>query len=178
VVVNSLFFACKADSDWYFKGARILFPDAYEAFLRVAGTTRAKELLRKFEAGDMAAKQAIASACDNWEEHLGRGLERPEKAEPESLEKKDLHRVRVFLHYMAHDFFLADNAIADNAGKLAGLPVLMSHGDMDFCCPMSGVYDFRQKLPGAELVVVQYGGHNGQTGAEIYFRAINGFSKS
>jgi hypothetical protein len=66
---------------------------------------------------------------------------------------------RVFAHYAAHNFFVNDCELLENASKIAELPVEMVVGRYDCCCPVSNSFDLAQRLPFCNLVVVAGAGH-------------------
>ncbi len=66
---------------------------------------------------------------------------------------------RIFAHYAAHDFFVANTQLLDEAARIAHLPAEMVVGRYDCCCTPDNSYDLARRLPRARLVVVPGGGH-------------------
>lgn len=67
-------------------------------------------------------------------------------------------RVRVQLHYLAHDCFLAAPLL--DAVRGLDLPTLIVQGRRDLVCPPLTAYRLHQALPGSELRMAEEAGHS------------------
>jgi proline iminopeptidase len=70
-----------------------------------------------------------------------------------------LARVRVQLHYLVHDCFLEPGALLSGVAPLAHTPVLIVQGERDRVCPPQAARALAARLPGAELRLIERGGH-------------------
>jgi proline iminopeptidase len=67
-------------------------------------------------------------------------------------------------HYMAHQCFLPDNYILDNAAALSGIPTAIVHGRYDVICPPRDAYTLHRFLPDSRMNFV-CAGHSASEGA-------------
>ena len=58
---------------------------------------------------------------------------------------------RVFAHYDAHDFFLRDSELLENAHRLAGVPGVVLNGRFDMCTPPRTAWELHKAWPGSEF---------------------------
>ena len=66
---------------------------------------------------------------------------------------------RIFAHFAAHEFFLAERALLDGAQRVAHLPATLVTGRYDMCTPPNNAYALAQCLPLATLTIVPGAGH-------------------
>jgi len=71
-----------------------------------------------------------------------------------------LARARVQLHYLVHDCFLAPGELLSGLARLAETPVLIVQGKRDMVCPPRSALELAQRLPRAELRLIENGGHS------------------
>jgi len=88
------------------------------------------------------------------------------KLSPEDLQKfmaNDLLVLgvsRTFIHYSTNKFFIKDNQIIDNIGKIYHLPLIIVHGRYDTITRAKSAYELHQIWPGSELNFVDAAGHS------------------
>jgi proline iminopeptidase len=70
---------------------------------------------------------------------------------------------RLVTHYWSNAGFLEDGALLRDAHRLAGIPVVMVHGQLDISGPLDIPWHLAKAIPGAELVVIGDEGHGGAT---------------
>jgi proline iminopeptidase len=68
---------------------------------------------------------------------------------------------RLVTHYWSNAAFLEDGALLRDAHRLAGIPVVMVHGQLDISSPLDTAWTLAAAIPGAELVVISDEGHSG-----------------
>jgi len=68
--------------------------------------------------------------------------------------------VRVQLHYLRHDCFLAPDQLLDAMPAIARLPAVLVQGRRDLVCPPGTAYTLQQAWPRARLQIVEEGGHS------------------
>jgi proline iminopeptidase len=71
-----------------------------------------------------------------------------------------LARVRIQLHYLVNGCFLEAGQLLRGLDRLAGLPALLVQGRRDLVCPPSTAYTVARRWPGAQLRMVEEGGHS------------------
>ncbi len=151
---------CRAkDTEWWFQGVRSMFPELWEAFASLVPAEERSDLrqayVRRILGDDPALAEAAATRLYLYEQgfmHFDAPL-----AEP------DLQRGpgygRIFAHYAAHDFFVRDTQLLDEASRLAHLPVEIVTGRYDCCTTPDNSFDLAGRLPLASLTIVPGGGH-------------------
>ena len=71
-----------------------------------------------------------------------------------------LARVRVHLHYLAHDCFVRPGALLRNVDRLQEIPAILVQGRRDLVCPPVTAYTLAGGWPRAQLRMVEDGGHS------------------
>jgi proline iminopeptidase len=62
-------------------------------------------------------------------------------------------------HYWAHAAWLDEDVLVREAGRLAGIPGVLIHGQLDISGPPDIAWRMAQAWPGAELHLVEQEGH-------------------
>ena len=164
LVVRGTFLARNADLDWFMgNGARCIFPDEWQAFIDVLDPDERGDPLTACYAAvrgsDAARRESIARAWSRWAGTLATYL-LPEGAagEVETL-ATIIAKVRIETHYAHHRYFIGENEILGNAGRLPQVPVTIIHGRRDLTCTLEASWSLHRAVPGSELVIVREGGH-------------------
>jgi proline iminopeptidase len=167
-----------AEFDWlYGGGLRVLFPDAYEAFVRAAQDDDVLAGYERLLASPVPAvrEQATADWCA-WEdaviahETLGRPGQYGNHAGV-------LAMVRIIVHYARRRAWLADGQLLRDADKLAGVPGVVVSGRRDLSCPLLFAWELVRAWPEAELKIIEDSGHTGSPAlAEALGEAVEKFS--
>lgn len=63
-------------------------------------------------------------------------------------------------HYIASDFFLADDELLNNADRLAGIPGVIVQGRYDLLCPPRSAHALCQRWPDCKLTIMEHAGHD------------------
>jgi proline iminopeptidase len=71
-----------------------------------------------------------------------------------------LARVRVQLHYLVHSCFLEREQLLNGLHGIASIPAILVQGRRDLVCPPITAYTVAQHWPGAELRIIEDGGHS------------------
>ena len=163
LVLRGVFLASREEVDWYLGGLGELVPRARQAL----GEGTAAELLAHFHA---RVRENDAEAAVRWvayEDALMRldegdtatagGAQNPATALP---------RARIQLHYLAHDCFLAPGELLSGLVPLRETPVTIVQGARDLVCPPRAALGLAERLPRADLRLIENGGHSA-TGAEM-----------
>jgi proline iminopeptidase len=159
MVLRGVFLGAPAEVDWFLIGLRRFVPEAWNAFTAGAPAESAGALLRwyakRVAAGD-------ASAARRWIEYESAVMAVGEATGGAASgdEASALARVRVQLHYLAHDCFLAPDQLLAGLGAVAGLPAIIVQGRRDLPCPPLAAYRVHVGWPGSELRMIEEGGHS------------------
>lgn len=163
LVVSGIFLGRETDLHWWWHGARHIFPDVYDArdkWLPPAERTDPRKAFRNRILGDdpdtagEAARMLVYS-----ETQLLDPMPPAIPDDPYTVDDALMSYARVFAHYDAHDFFVGNNRILANAGRLAGIPGAIISGRGDMCTPPGGAWDLHQAWPDARLHLIANAGH-------------------
>lgn len=113
--------------------------------------------------GDEAARKESAYVYTNVEGPL---LKLDDRYEPYPFDDFDPIAMIIELQYMAHNCFMPENYILDNAAKLT-MPIWIVQGRYDFVCPPVNAYELHEKLPNSQLQWVQSGHGNDRNTYEV-----------
>lgn len=163
LVVSGVFLARASDLCWWWEGARWVFPEVFaarDAFLpeRERGDPRSAFLARILHDDPEVhgpAAQALMFAegqtLDLWPA--------PPPDDPRLLDAKLVAGARLLAHFDRADYFLSENQLIRDAGRLAGVPGAVLAGRSDMCTPPRGAYELAQAWPAAKLTIVPAAGH-------------------
>jgi proline iminopeptidase len=66
---------------------------------------------------------------------------------------------RVWSHYFGHAAWLAEDELLGHADRLAGIPGVLIHGQLDLGAPLRTAWQLAQAWPYSELVILDAAGH-------------------
>ena len=159
MVLRGVFLGSHAELDWYLAGLRRFVPEAWtELAANVSGPVI--EHYRRLI--DDPEREVAVAAARRWCDYEARvmALGGPSNGEDATAPEEMLARVRVQLHFLAHDCFLRPNELLDNLRHIGTKPIILVQGRMDMMCPPATAAAVAQRLPGSELRMVADGGHS------------------
>jgi proline iminopeptidase len=159
MVLRGVFLASSAELDWFLIGLRRFVPEAWSALTAGAPTASASALLgwyaQRVEVDDVSAARRWSdyeSAVMAVGEAPGGGAAPDEAAM--------LARVRVQLHYLTHDCFLASDQLVSRMPAIAAVPAIIIQGRRDLPCPPLAAHRVHAAWPGSQLRMIEEGGHS------------------
>lgn len=158
IIVSSVFLARECDYMWVKRDSERFYPDLWaqmrtQAHRRDIFPTYEKLLFSKKETDDLKALTYFGS----YEFMLGQLA--PQFQMPSELNPKALNAARIAYHYDKNQYFLRENQILAQIGKIKHIPTLIVHNRMDFCCPVKQAWDLHQVLPQSKLIIAPEAGH-------------------
>jgi proline iminopeptidase len=160
--------------EWVTRAMGRVFPKQWEAFRdALPSSERDGDLVaayaRLLQSPDPTIHEPAAAAWCAWEDtHVATVpgyVPDPRFDDP----RFRLCFARLVTHYWSNAAFLDDGALLHDADRLAGIPVVMVHGQLDISGPLDVPWGLAKVIPGAELVVIRDEGHGG---AQSMFDAI------
>lgn len=159
------------DLDWFTQpsGVRRLFPDAWRV-LETAVPEGPGDLLRRagaaIDGADDARRERVALA---WEHYAGQIATLSLPAEEANAPREEDAQARaqrvaaasIEVHYACNGFFLRENQILEDMGRIAHLPAIIVHGRRDLVCTVDGAFALAAAFEAATLDVVRDAGHLG-----------------
>lgn len=168
LILRGIFLGREEDITWSFrKGVDAFYPEEYQAYLAPL-SREDRENLRVVEgyyqlltSENKEVRESAAKAWSNWEGNLVTLI--PDKKILEEFNAPELavSLARLECHYFIHHLFLpSDNYILENCDKIAHIPTIIVHGRYDMDCKLSAAYELKQRLPQAELWIMEASGHS------------------
>ncbi|HEB78089.1 MAG TPA: prolyl aminopeptidase [Methylothermaceae bacterium] len=162
MILRGVFLARRYDLDWFVRdGVRRIYPDHWHALvtsLPVSGwNDMIQGMYKAVTGGNEALQRRVVVAWSRWSDAvtLGRDFPPDRSYDPEAL----LPKVKIELHYAAHQYFLKDNQILEGCRKIRAIPCVLVHGRWDLVCPLEAAFTLHRHLPGAQLQVLEHSGH-------------------
>ncbi|HEY0136099.1 MAG TPA: prolyl aminopeptidase [Nannocystis sp.] len=166
LVLRGIFMFTTREMEWFYgHGTRMLFPDAWEAFVAIIPESERENLVAAYYTrltGDDAQVRAEAArAWSLWESRVATLI-----ADESTLAHCEdpgftLAFARIECHYFLHGGFLAhETQLLDDAEKIRHIPTTIVHGRYDVICPVENAWRLHRCLPQSELVLVDDGGHS------------------
>ena len=146
---------------WLFDfGANMVYPEAWDRFVAHFDAGEREDLeaatYRRLAAGGALAA-STARALAEWEAASVRFHRQPEA---ETGDDDAEAYGRIMGHYFRHGCFLdGDDRLLARCGALKGVPGIVVHGRFDMCTPLQQAWALARAWPGAELRIVEHGGH-------------------
>jgi len=167
MILRGVFLASRAEVEWFVRGLRAFMPEAWNDFSSGDPGISAGGLLARYHAQVMAADAAAArAAAQRWSAYenavMAVGEAQAAGSAPPSAAAGDalLARMRVHLHYLLNDCFLAPDALLEGSARLAGIPAKIVQGRRDLVCPPSTAYALQRAWPGSTLRMIEAAGHS------------------
>jgi proline iminopeptidase len=171
LLLRSAFLARHEDIAWFFQGAAVEQPQAWERLASVAPPTERNKLLpwlaHMLRDGTAAQQQQAALAWWRWEQALAgmAGVTVPSGAQPEpnadeALTLKLIHRYQVQSHYLVNACFLGARSLQGRCADVPRVPTLLIHGRADRVCRPEGATALQQALTGSCVQWLDGVGHD------------------
>jgi proline iminopeptidase len=158
LVLRGLFLGSEEEVVWFLYGLRRFLPEAWSRFAVGAEDQSGAGLLRHYAERVMQDDEAAASRWNAWESAIMAVGEAHSAAA--STDTTALARVRVQLHYLVNHCFLASGQLLRGLEPLGRLPAVMVQGRCDLVCPPATAYTLCDLWRGAQLRMVEEGGHS------------------
>ena len=154
----SLWLCRKQDMDWWFQGVRTVFPELWHEFSRHVPEAERQDMRAAYCSRILGDDREIADAFARrlflYEEGFMRFATPIVPPDPTNAAYG-----RIFAHYAHNDFFLRENQLIEEAGRLSDVPVSLVTGRYDMCTTPNNAFDLSQALPHAQLTITPGAGH-------------------
>lgn len=153
MVLSGIFTASKPEIAWLDQGMfRIFYPDVWEKYL-AATPAEHQDNPTEFHFKNILSDNLEARKKSGFEyETLEASIIKlDDRQSPEDYETYDPAGIRIETYYMAHDCFMQNNYILDNAHKLK-MPIYIIQGRYDMVCPPKTAHTLASRLPKGELI--------------------------
>lgn len=166
LVLRGVFLGRASDLHWFFRDARQLLPDAWEALVRHAPAAKRTDLLGWLGAGVMSDEPAQALACaaawQTWESALSlrRAVAAPSTPVSGDTAAALVDKYRLQSHYLCNGCFWGASPLLDRALSLGSVPTAILHGRLDWICRPQAAWELHRSLPGSRLQWLDGCGHS------------------
>ena len=166
LVLRGIFTFAPDEMRWfYIDGTRILFPDAYEAFLAAIPEEEHDDIVaayhRRLTSDDPDIRRRAARAWSIWECRVATLM--PDEGLVAHCDDASftLAFARIECHYFVNNgFFDRPTALLDDMHLLEGVPGVIVHGRYDVICPPRNAWRLHRAWPGSQLDIVADAGHS------------------
>ena len=159
LVLRGLFLGSDDEVAWFATGLRRFLPEGWDQFAAGVDDQSSAGLLRHYHERVAADDMGAAVRWNAWEAAvMAVGEASSASAAPASM--ATLARVRIQLHYLVNGCFLAPGQLLRGLERLGHLPAILVQGRRDLACPPGTAYTVARRWPGAQLRMVEEGGHS------------------
>ena len=159
LILNSIFLAGSSDRDWMENlSGDLFYPDIME---KIKAPIKGQALSPFYNRLLQGNKKDINRAMGLYGGYEGiMGSECAELLKP-PFDENQIRYAQLFFHYDANNYFIGQDEILKNAGKIAALPTLIVHNRLDMSCPVKNAWLLHKALPKSKLVIVPSRRHVG-----------------
>jgi proline iminopeptidase len=162
-ILRGIWLLTEQEVDWFFYGARNLFPEAWHKFASFIPASERGDLLKAYHRRVIDPNPEIhmpaARVYTRYEEEISYLLLSSIPSESSTPDTTSLSMARIETHYMYNRSMLGQRLL-DNIDKLSHLPAIIVHGRYDGICAFSTAWNLAQAWPKAKLNIVPLGGHS------------------
>lgn len=163
LLLRGSFLATARELEWFLEGLRRFVPEAWEAFSAGAPARDAAGLLdwyhQRIHDPDPTMSIPAARAWSAYEGAV-MALTDPGASAPAMGDEAVLARLRVHTHYLTRGCFMPGSGALPAPDRLAGIPVTLVHGRLDFVCPVENALALARRLTHARLRLLDGAGHS------------------
>lgn len=164
MVLRGTFLARAADLEWFINaGANRVFPEHWAEFVEHIPPAERSELVsayhRRIHEGDPAQRLAAARSWALWGARVTTYLLPAVNPPVEEDSQKILAEAAIETHYALNRYFIGEDQILRDIGRLPCVPVRLIHGRRDLTCTLESSWALKRAIPGARLNIVEQGGH-------------------
>ena len=161
IVLGAVTTTRPSEIDWLYHGAGWFLPEEWDRFRSGTKEASGDDLVAAYrsllEHPDPTIRDEAARHWCEWEDAVvsaGRHIE----PNPRYLDPRfRLAFARTVTHYFANGAWLDDGQLIAQADRLAGIPGVLAHGNLDFSSPLATAWELSRTWPDAELVVAEAG---------------------
>ena len=166
LVLRGIFLCRRKEIDWFYQeGASAIFPDVWEEYVKVIPEGERGDLLsayhRRLTSTDENERLAAARAWSVWEGSTSKLFPDQQLIDHFGEPQMALALARIECHYFVNNsFFVTDNYLIENIGKIRHIPAVIVQGRYDVVCPMMSAWELHRAWPEADFRVVPDAGHS------------------
>lgn len=164
-ILRGIFFAGKKDEQQILLGIRNYFPDAWQEMVNFLPTKEQEDIIPSFYnrilSQDAHISEPAAYALMKYDLNCAFLNIAPDKLE-EMLKNKNMviGVAKIFSHYASNNFFLSENELINNIGKINHIPAIILNGRYDVITIPKSAYHLHECWKNSKLIIVEKCGHS------------------
>ncbi|MBI3149254.1 MAG: prolyl aminopeptidase [Betaproteobacteria bacterium] len=163
LVLRGVFLGRASEIEWFMRGMRHFFPEAWEDFAAFIPPGERGDLLRAYyrrlTSPNATLRREAALAWSQYEARCCTLLPNTEAHGHGEDEALALSLGRTEAHYFVNRLFLEEGELLGRVGRIRHLPGIIVQGRYDVVCPPVAAYELKAAWPEAELTMVPDAGH-------------------
>ena len=164
LVLRGIFLCRRNEVEWFLRGMRTIFPEAWRAFAGFLPETERGDLLRAYYRRlidpDPAVHMPAARAWSTYEGACSTLLPSPDTVAAFGEDRMALGLARIEAHYFLNNVIPPEHDLVAHVGRIRHLPASIVQGRYDMVCPVLSADELAQAWPEADYVVVPDAGHS------------------
>ncbi|HEY2395640.1 MAG TPA: alpha/beta fold hydrolase [Rudaea sp.] len=164
LLLRGMFLTGRADLEWYFDGAGVIAPQAYQEFIEHIPRRWRRRVLtyidRSLKGPDAEKAMRLTAAWQRYESALNGADVMPAMIDAGWGSPAAWAKYRIQAHYLAQRCFLGQSAMLRAAASLKGVPVALLHGTRDLVCRPVNAWLVHRACSGSRLAWAQGAGHD------------------
>ena len=163
LILRGVFLGQLHEIDWLMYGLAALSPAAWDDFASVIHEVERCDILSAYQKR-LNDPNPLIHELAAWQwcryEAVNSTLRNDNESMRTFMDRHLLGLARIEAHYYAHDCFLRERQLLEDAETLVNLPCIIVQGKYDLLSPMQTAYRLHQALPSSRLVIVEDAGHS------------------
>ncbi len=163
-VLRGVFLCRPWEIDWFMRGMRQFFPEAWDRFASYLPSDERSDLLgnyhRRLNDPAHSVHMPAARIWSVYEGECATLFPDPAVQANYGSDTVALGVGRIEAHYFVNRIFLPENDLLAQVGRIQHLPMITVQGRYDVLCPPVSAWELHQAWPGSELTIVQDAGHS------------------
>jgi len=161
--LHGIFMAERPEIDWWFHGARTIFPDHWEAFAAFVPEVERDDLLgayyRRLTGPDPEQQMAAAISLRTYSGRTQTFLPDADHVAALTEPEAALALARIFTHYCVNGAFLESGQLLRDVSRIRHLPAEIVQGRYDIVTPMCTAWRLKTAWPEARFTIVTEANH-------------------
>ncbi|MHC4946271.1 MAG: prolyl aminopeptidase [Planctomycetota bacterium] len=167
MIMRGVFLGTEEEIEYHYIGTSFHYPEEHDRLLSVlpdrSKGTHPDYLFKLVQSGDEELAHKVLDALARFELKFMK-LNMPDERIDMwlgSMDHDEHYRVACMdLTYVTNRYFMDENQLLKNAGKLEHIPAILINGRYDMASPLKAAYQVHKAMPKSKLVIVEEAGHS------------------
>lgn len=171
LILRGIFLSRPTELNWFLGEIQHFYPDVWQTLINHLPAEERTDVLtayyKRVFSEDPQINIPAAIAWNAYETSIMRLVPKAEENQPalnqaqlEEMQRVEVARARVQIHYIQHLCFIDGEAVLKNCANLAHIPTTIVQGRYDMVCPPSTAWQLHETMPHAEFIMVPDAGHS------------------